>query len=119
MNHQIALLSLVFVISSCPGLAQVAIPSVKSAILAHKDEMFRDPDSIRGAKIGTPSLCSSKNGKTCVCLGVNGKNAHGGMTGYRVIGVYVSGKNAESFGEMSDTSDCGQMVPFPQLNGRR
>ena len=119
MDHRITLLSAAFVISSSPVLAQIALPAVKSAILAHKDEMFRDPDSIRGAKIGTPNLCPSKNGKTCVCVGVNGKNAYGGMTGYRVIGVYINGKNAESFGEMSDTSDCGPMNPFPQLNGRR
>ena len=45
MNHRITLLSVAFVISSSFANTQVALPAVKNAILAHKDEMFRDPDS--------------------------------------------------------------------------
>lgn len=99
--------------------AEPSLSAVKKAIVVNKDEIFKDPDSIRGAKIGQPGPCPSRNGKTCVCVGLNARNAYGGMAGYHVIGMYVTGNHAESFGEMSDTKDCGTMQPFPQLNGKR
>lgn len=39
----------------------------KRAILANKSRMFKDPDSIRDAAIGTVAACPSGNGD-CVCL---------------------------------------------------
>lgn len=90
--------------------------SAKRAILANKSRMFKDPDSIRDAAIGSVAPCPSGNGD-CVCLELNARNSQGGMSGLQTVGIRVNGPSAESFGQMADTSTCGKMIPFPALNG--
>ncbi|MBB4391787.1 hypothetical protein [Bradyrhizobium sp. ERR14] len=100
------------------ALAATSQDNAKRAILANKSRMFKDPDSVRDAAIGTVAPCPSGNGD-CVCLELNARNSQGGMSGLRIVGVRIDGASAEAFGEMADTSTCGKMVPFPALNGPR
>lgn len=91
--------------------------NAKRAILANKSRMFKDPDSIRDASIGTVAACPSGNGD-CVCVELNARNSMGGMTGLQTVGIRINSSAAEAFGQMADTSRCGKMMPFPALNGR-
>ncbi|MET4208929.1 hypothetical protein [Bradyrhizobium sp. LA2.1] len=105
------------ILLNCSGFAASTQDDAKRAILASKSRMFKDPDSIRDAAIGTVAPCPSGNGE-CVCLEANGRNSQGGMTGLQTLGIRINGSSAEAFGEMADTSKCGKMAPFPALNGR-
>jgi hypothetical protein len=113
------ILGIVFFVMLCaPAFAATSADAAKRSILSQKSRMFKDPDSIRDASIGTVAPCLSGNGD-CVCLELNGRNSSGGMTGLQTIGVRITGAGAEAFGEMADTSTCGKMVAFPALNGKR
>jgi len=91
----------------------------KAAILRSKSRIFVDPDSVRDARVGQPYQCPAGGGDVCICLEVNAKNTSGGMAGLQVIGLWIKGDAAESFGRMYDEARCGKLEPFPELNGRR
>ncbi|MGY4370575.1 hypothetical protein ACVW1A_006640 [Bradyrhizobium sp. LB1.3] len=97
------------------------------AVLANRSTMWKDPYSIRDAKVGGPVTCPTQNGlfptaTSCVCIEANAKNSYGGYTGIRrTIAVFSS-----TSGAFINTSDggivgfeeiCQAMQPFPQLNG--
>lgn len=102
-------------------------------IILDNRSRWKDPDSIKGAKIGQTHACTTPTfpGKpgnvvyvpaSCMCLELNAKNSYGGYTGSTpVIVVFVDGKfhtirtgNADSGFEKY----CVNMNSFPEMNGR-
>ncbi|HLL28611.1 MAG TPA: hypothetical protein VKT73_13285 [Xanthobacteraceae bacterium] len=101
--------------------SNLPVATAKKLILADRNRIFRDPGSIRDAKIGQPFTCRDGSGD-CVCIEANAKNALGGYTGIQLIGIQFPGRtHAESFGTMAEaarTEPCGALKPFPELNGK-
>jgi hypothetical protein len=104
---------------SPPKSAPAKLSPARAAILRSKSRIFVDPDSVRDARVGQPYKCPSGGGDICICLEVNAKNTSGGMAGLQVIGLWIKGDAAESFGKMYDEAACGKLEPFPELNGKR
>jgi hypothetical protein len=92
----------------------------KKLILKNRTKLFKDPDSVRDAKIGPPFTCLNGSGN-CICLEVNAKNSYGGYTGLQVLGVRLLSNDVEGIGEMAADArekPCGPFSAFPELNGR-
>jgi hypothetical protein len=97
------------------------------AILANRSTMWKDPYSIRDAKVGEPATCPTQNGlfppaTSCVCIEANAKNSYGGYTGIRrTIAVFSSASgaflNTSDGGIMGFEGICQGMQPLPRLNG--
>ncbi len=85
-------------------------------IAANKSTLFKDPDSVRDASVGTPF--PGFFGSTRVCLRANAKNSFGGYTGLmnNMIIIRQDGTVA-STGEPSIYTNCGDFIPAPELNG--
>lgn len=106
-------------------------------IASRRGDFWKDPYSIRDAKIGTPLRCShdklvgatpatgpqyAKIAGSCVCVLANAKNALGGYTGMeRTVAIFFDTGDVEatSGGTKGFQQYCGgPMTPFPQLNGK-
>jgi hypothetical protein len=95
-----------------------APPDAKAILLAHKAELWKDPDSIKDAAIAAPKR--HMNFMWHVCVKANAKNAFGGYTGLKtsVIHIYDSGKAPEARSTVAgDVCDSIAYQPFPELEG--
>lgn len=112
--------------------AQLVEPtSARKSILAQRSRMWKDPDSIRDARIGRPHACQHPTivgGRftsvpaSCVCLELNAKNSYGGYVGMkRTIVAFVEGREIDTVdGGVAGFQDyCQDLAPFPELNGKR
>lgn len=104
-------------------------PDAERLVLAQRARLWKDPPSIRDAKLSDPMICPARDlaslsatpGSTCACVEVNAKNSYGGYTGLHRTVVIIP-----PAGEMS-TSDAGikgfaticdaNLAPFPEMNG--
>jgi hypothetical protein len=96
----------------------VSPPDAKAAVLAHKNKLWKDPDSIKGAAIAAPTR--HMGFMWHVCVRANARGGFGGYTGEKdaLIGLYDDGRPPEAL--LSDAAGaCYQKVyaPFPELDG--
>lgn len=108
-------------LAGCAGAGQQASDSVppnyREIILASRTTLFKDPDSVRDATLGTPQ--NSIFGWT-VCMKANAKNGFGGFTGqetYRVV-IYRNG-NPPIMQAPTIYDGCGSdyYEPFHEIEG--
>lgn len=117
--RQILILAAFLVLSACatPEATPGPAPDLKPALLAHRAELFKDPDSIRDAAIGHESRFLNMAWQVCIRL--NAKNSFGGYTGLQehVITIYDNGA-PPIIQEPTIVSGCGAgYEPFPEMNG--
>lgn len=94
--------------------------TAKKIILAQRGRLFKEPESVRDAKISDPFTCLSGTGN-CICIEANARNSFGGFTGVQLSGIQFEGDQARGIGEMgalARETPCGKLVAFPELNGR-
>lgn len=105
---------------SVPGDDARVAPDVRAIIMANKGRLWKDPDSIKSAQIGT-APARHMGSMWHVCVKLNAKNALGGYTGekYSLIGIYDDpNKQPEVLIENADINCRAQQhVPFAELNG--
>jgi hypothetical protein len=104
----------------------LTIEDAKLIIVAARSAYWKDPDSIRDARIGKPYPCVGDltDGTTqptvCVCVEANAKTSLGGYTGLKQNIVYLSGGTVVDFRLPRIAIDrCEGLVPFPELSGKR
>jgi hypothetical protein len=100
----------------------IPLGSIKKMIVDSRGRLFKDPDSIRQARISDPIACP--NGKnTCVCVELNARNSYGGYGGMGEMMVhFVTPDRPEIFGgDLGELARpyCHGYTPFPELNGRK
>jgi hypothetical protein len=117
-----------------PQPAEIVASSLSRAdagrlILAQRARLWKDPPSIREAKLTDPVICPANDlaslpaasGSTCACVEVNAKNSYGGYTGlHRTVVIFPqSGELAASdAGIKGFATICdANMAPFPEMNG--
>jgi hypothetical protein len=94
-------------------------PDAKAAVLAHKNRLWKDADSIKaGAGISAPTR--HMGFMWHVCVRANARNSFGGYAGEKeaLIGLYDDGRPPEAL--LSDAAGaCYQKpyTPFPELEG--
>lgn len=93
----------------------VSPPDAKAAILAYKNRLWKDADSIKGAAITAPYR---NIGQWHVCVRANAKNAFGGYTGEKdsVIVLYDDGR-PEVISSDAPICESKARTPFPELDG--
>jgi len=116
-----------------PTKAVLQVDEAKRAILAERSQLWKDPDSIRDAKIGRPYSCPiddvtpdgrniMKLAGSCVCVQLNAKNSFGGYVGLKGSIVAIP-EDAGRHPQILDTGTagadpfCQSLVPFDALNG--
>jgi hypothetical protein len=100
-----------------PTLTQA---TAKKVILSQRGQLFKEPESVRDAKISDPFTCLNGSGN-CICIEANARNSYGGYTGIELLGIRIEGNQAEALGKMyaeARATPCGKLVAFPELNGR-
>lgn len=110
---------------------QSAVPALtmdeaKNAVLTARAISWKDPESIRDARIGQPysSGCwgAAEHIVTppdaCVCVAVNAKNSFGGYTGLRNTVALLKGRRVIDFIPARPHDQCESLVPWPEFNGR-
>ena len=91
----------------------------KRALLANRSRLFKDPGSIRDAKVSQPFTCLTGSGN-CICIEANARNSFGGYTGIQLVGFQLlGGGKVEPIGQMyARDKTCGRTLsPFPEFNG--
>jgi hypothetical protein len=113
----------------------IADQVARKIILDHRS-IWKDPDSIRDARIGQPYACTdesvaapgpysiatTKLPASCLCIELNAKNSYGGYTGiHRTIAVFPETGDFSTLdgGTKGFQEHCQNLHPFPELNGRR
>ena len=104
----------------------LSIDDAKQIIQGQRSRIWKDPDSIRDARIGQPYSCAgglaqvARPPDACVCVEANAKNSFGGYTGLRRNEVLFSDRQiVDVVDARESTYSCGQMMPFPEINGGR
>jgi hypothetical protein len=103
-------------------VADVRPPDAKAAILVARNQLWKDPDSIKGASITAPrrhdpGLIAAM---WHVCVRLNAKNSFGGYTGEResLIGLYDDGTPPAILNGNAPQAYCDMPhEPFPELEG--
>lgn len=99
--------------------APVPAPDARAAVVAAKAQLWKDPDSIRGASITAPRR--HMGFMWHVCVRANAKNSFGGYTGERdmLIGLYDDGKPPSVImGNAAGYCDYPH-EPFPELEAAK
>lgn len=109
----------------------IALPAARKAIVERRT-LWKDPDSIKDARIGQPHRClgpsyqvgfsygDRKVPASCVCIELNAKNSYGGYTGVRrTVAVFpdAGGFDTMDGGVLGFDEYCQNLQPFPELNG--
>lgn len=99
--------------------ANLPPPDARAMILSHKGDLWKDPDSIKNASISAPWK-GNFGSMWLVCVRANARNAFGGYTGEKDmgIGIYPDGSKPTIF--MADAGNyCENRAhsPFPELDG--
>jgi hypothetical protein len=98
-----------------PSLSQAA---ARRVLTANREKMWKDPHSVRSAKIGDAYECLIEDGSTCFCVEANARNSYGGLTGLTMLQARFTGPTQfEMIGAMYQPERCGRMVPFGEING--
>jgi hypothetical protein len=104
-----------------PPVPLIGLASVKKMILENRTRLFKDPDSIRDAKISEPITCPAGQ-NTCVCIELNARNSYGGYIGIHELMVhFLTPGNPEIFGGALGNLArpyCRNYAPFPELNNK-
>lgn len=103
----------------------ISLAEAKAIVLQNRSRRWKDPESIRDAKIGQPYICRAggiiplSGPRTCVCIEDNAKNALGGYTGLSRTILMLAGGQIVDAGEPRESIDrCYGLVPFPEMNGK-
>jgi len=111
---------LLLILGACAAGPDPAPPDARAIVLANKNKLWKDPDSIKNASIAAPQRHLGFMWHVCVRLNV--KNSFGGYTGERdsIIGIYDSASPPEILIEGA-ASFCDPLphVPFPELEPGR
>lgn len=115
---------------SAPTKPLVSLDEARKIIVTERSKLWKDPYSIRDAKIGSPYFCDNesfsqtgtivKSPASCVCIEANAKNSYGGYTGIRrTIAVFpeLGGVNSKDGGILGFQDYCQELKPFAELNG--
>lgn len=107
-------------VSGCAGGSSVSEPpasaqEMNAIILTQRSNYWKDPESIRDAKVGAPFSCLGWS--ACVCIAANAKNGFGGYTGLKGNVAMFSGRTLISIREAGFTDQCDNMAPWPEFNG--
>lgn len=104
-----------------PAIAQeslLPVSVIKRALIKNRARIWKDPASVREARIGQPYRCPL--GGTCICVEANAKNSYGGYSGVKKSGfAFRSATDFDVLGEMGRYATCGTFTPFPEMNGRK
>lgn len=102
-----------------PQPARISFAQARKLVIAERKRLFKDPESVRDAKIGQPYACPGGYGTDCICIEANAKNSYGGYTGVKLSGIrFPTADTLEPIGEMGPYATCGKLVPIPELNGK-
>lgn len=101
----------------------ITLQEAKLAVLNARGDIWKDPYSIRDAKITQPYQCSAilfnPPIDACVCVEANAKNAMGGYVGVKKYAVLLSGKRYMQSAPNDDgIRPCNGLMPFPELEGK-
>lgn len=99
--------------------AGMPLPDYKGQILANKNRLWKDADSIKNASIAIPRRSTGVLPMWHVCVRANAKNSFGGYTGEKVmlIGIFDDNRPPEVvFAEAPGYCDFA-FEPFPELEG--
>jgi len=104
------------------GAAALSTPTIKQDLLTHRNEVWKDSSSIRGARIGQAYSCQQRGDfsgtpMTCICIESNAKNSFGGYTGMQKRVAVYRGSTMVSYQDWDFGDLCDGMEPFPELNG--
>lgn len=115
---------------SLPTKPLVTLEEARKIIVSERSKLWKDPYSIRDAKIGSPYFCENesfaptggiiKSPASCVCIEANAKNSYGGYTGIRrTIAVFPEsgGIDSKDGGILGFQDYCKELRPFAELNG--
>jgi len=112
-----------------PTVTGFNIAEAKATILRERSNLWKDPYSIRDARISAPLVCDARAhpdlftqaGGTCICVIVNAKNSYGGYVGARrTLAFFPAGGGFKTYdGAILGFEEyCGVTQPFPEMNGK-
>lgn len=111
--------------SLAPEPPALSFDQAKQIVVAERGRIWKDPDSIRDARMGPPYKCTgglahiAMAPDACACVEANARNSFGGYTGVKRNEVLFSGPRIVDVVEAREaTYSCGQMVPVAELNGQ-
>jgi hypothetical protein len=113
----IALLATLPACVSAPGIAQVGPTQARQIIVQQRSMIFKDPDSVRDAQIG--SVMPGPFGSTLVCVRLNARNGFGGYTGLTESVIQIgANRQVVNVQKAIWSSGCNQYLyrPFPELS---
>jgi hypothetical protein len=84
-------------------------PNVRAIVLAHKAQLFKDPDSVRDASITEPWRYLALGWR--VCLRANGRNSYGGYSGQQTYTILV-------YDDRTRPPHVAEPVIYDDCNGR-
>jgi len=102
------------------------LDSAKAALMSARGSAWKDPESIRDARIGQPysSGCWGhaehwvQQVDACVCIATNAKNSFGGYTGLKTqVALLQSGRVLDII-DARPHDQCSAMMPWPEFEGR-
>lgn len=107
----------------------VSTDDAKKVVMADRGRIWKDPYSIRDAKIGEAYVCRRdmlntsfadlSKPATCICIEANAKNSFGGYTGSKrtIVRFLEAGKIETLDGEaLNFDKECTNLKPFPELS---
>lgn len=103
--------------------ASLTPAEAKQIVLAGRAQIWKDPYSIRDARIGEPYACAGglahvgNMPNVCVCVEANARNAFGGYVGLKQSAVLISGRAIVDVMPPRSQDRCDSLLPFPDLNG--
>lgn len=127
MRRLIAALALLATAEAATAQGQLAPADARKIIVAERATIWRDPYSIRDARISAPHQCpahalTSRAGRgagiVCVCVRANAKNAMGGYTGLSTTRLLIEGRKiVDAQGPLGTAmpDGCGPFQAFPEL----
>lgn len=123
MKRMIALIACAGLLTACQtsenSAPSAATPDAKAMILANKNRLWKDADSIKGASITAPRRHMGMMWH--VCVRANAKNSFGAYTGERdmLVGIYDDPGKPPSLLMTDATGYCDfPHEPFAELEGR-
>lgn len=105
--------------------AAVTLEDAKAALMGARIT-WKDPESIRDARIGQPysSGCWGhahhwvQQIDACICIATNAKNSFGGYTGLKNQIALLRGRAVLELIDARSQDQCSNMVPWPEFDGK-
>lgn len=129
MRPKLAALALAMLLAGCANQQQQAaegpfnFEEMKASLIVGKSRYWKDPDSIRDARVSHPFSCwggiehIATPPDSCLCVEANAKNAMGGYTGLQRNTFFYSKKLIVGSLPPRSQDACDPLVPFAELNG--